>query len=153
MSRSQTTECKLDSTSDKKRVLFVCTHNEVRSLTAEQLYRRRSDLEVRSAGIASHAKNPLTPEVIDWADLVVTFEPKHSDQVCKRFPDKARQHSVVCLGLKDEYEYKSPKLVIKLVSKLKPYLGTPEPEPAAKQPSDTSFFRRWIQGMLFDQAT
>jgi len=71
----------------KKRVLFVCTHNQVRSLTAEHVYRGRKDIEVRSAGIASHARNRLTRDVVDWADLVVVFEPKHAETIKKKFPE------------------------------------------------------------------
>src|SRR5882672_2058679 len=102
----------------KKKVLFVCTHNEVRSLTAEHVYRRRTDLEIRSAGVASHSKNPLTKDVVDWADLVVAFEPKHVETIKRQFPEEQRRTDFVCLRLPDKFEYKSPKLVIKLIARL-----------------------------------
>jgi len=133
----------------KKRVLFVCTHNEVRSLTAEQVYRGRDDIEIRSAGTASHARNRLTKEVVDWADLVVVFEPKHAETIKNKFPEEEGRTNLICLKLDDKYEYKHPKLVIKLVSRLKPYLGEPVPQHASTRRAEGSLFRRMVQGWLF----
>jgi predicted protein tyrosine phosphatase len=109
----------------KKRVLFVCTENRVRSATAEQVYRGRPDLEVRSAGVAEYAAVPLTPELFNWADLVFVFSKRQQRIVEARFPDRAQRKRLVCLGLPDRFEYKSPKLVTKLTVKLRPYLGAP----------------------------
>lgn len=109
----------------KKRVLFVCTQNRVRSLTAEQVYRGRPDLEVRSAGIAEYAGVPLTQELFDWADEVFVFSRRQRKVVEKRYRHVARGKRVVCLHLPDRFEYKSPKLILKLTSKLGPYLGKP----------------------------
>jgi predicted protein tyrosine phosphatase len=110
----------------KKRVLFVCTHNQVRSLTAEQIYRGRADLEVRSAGTAEHANAPLTPELFDWADQVFVFSRRQRKVIEERFPNSFGGKTVVCLHLPDRFEYKSPKLVIKLTGKLERYLGRPD---------------------------
>jgi predicted protein tyrosine phosphatase len=133
----------------KKRVLFVCTHNEVRSLTAEQVYRGRDDIETRSAGTASHARNPLTKDVVDWADLVVVFEPKHAETIKKQFPEEEGRTDLICLKLSDKYEYKNPKLMIKLASRLKPYLGEPAQKHASTSRVEGSLFRRMVQGWLF----
>ena len=135
-------------TPGKKHVLFVCTHNEVRSLTAEHLYRGNPDLEVQSAGIASHAKNAVTPELLEWADLVVAFEPRHVKAIKKQFGSPDRRKNVICLGLRDKFEYKSPKLMLKLTAKLKPYLGAP---PSAERGSldEGPFWLRWAQAYLF----
>ena len=135
--------------SPKKRVLFVCTHNEVRSLTAEHVYRGRQDLEIRSAGLASHAKNPVTKDAVNWADLVVVFEPQHADKIKKQFPEERSRTDLVCLKLADKFEYKSPKLVFKLVSKLRPYLGEPPKDETKPNLYEGSFFRRLVQGTLF----
>jgi len=109
----------------KKRVLFVCTHNQVRSRTAEQIYRNRPDLEVRSAGTAEHASVPLTPELFEWADQVFVFSKRQRRVIEERFPNSLGGKTVVCLHLPDKFEYKSPKLVIKLTGKLERYLGKP----------------------------
>lgn len=109
----------------KKRVLFVCHHNQVRSATAEQVYRGRADLEVRSAGVAEYAAVPLTGELFEWADVVFVFSKRQQRIVEARFGDRSDRKRLVCLRLPDRFEYKSPKLISKLTGKLRPYLGPP----------------------------
>ncbi len=109
----------------KKRVLFVCTQNKVRSLTAEHLYRVRPDLEVKSCGTATFAKNQLTDELMNWADVVFTFDDTHMEVIEKRFGKTVAEKPVICLGLADIFTYKSEALVVKLIMKLDPYLGRP----------------------------
>ena len=92
------------------RLLFVCTGNTCRSPLAEVIARRVaadrgwSRLEVRSAGIAtvnggpasegsertaarhgldlsSHRSTALSPELLEWADLVLAMSPLHLARV------------------------------------------------------------------------
>ena len=109
----------------KKRVLFVCTENRNRSLTAQQIYGGRPDLEVRSAGISEYARVPLTQDLFEWADQVFVFSKRQRKVVEQRFRNSFASKPVVCLHLPDRYEYKSPKLVMRLTGKLGPYLGPP----------------------------
>jgi predicted protein tyrosine phosphatase len=114
----------------KPRVLFVCRQNKVRSLTAEHLYRVRPDLEVRSAGTVTFAKNQLTEDLIAWADAVFVFDVSQIEAMERRFGKKDFGKPVVCLGLPDTFDYKSQQLVLKLTAKLEPYLGRPTAKPA-----------------------
>ena len=114
----------------KPRVLFVCRQNKVRSLTAEHLYRVRPDLEVRSAGTVTFAKNQLTEDLMDWADAVFVFDESQIEAMERRFGKKDFGKPVVCLGLPDTFDYKSQQLVLKLTAKLEPYLGRPSAKPA-----------------------
>ena len=122
--------------SQKMRVLFVCRQNKVRSLTAEHLYRVRPDLEVRSAGTATFAKNQLTNELLAWADLVFVFDETQTEAIETRFRNEVLQKQVICLDLPDIFDYKSQSLVIKLTAKLEPYLGRPNSKkvPVRKTP-------------------
>ncbi len=115
----------MSSARSKKRVLFVCSHNLVRSPTAEQVYRSRPDLEVKSAGIAEHAAVPLTAELFDWADQVFVFSKRQRKVIKERFRNSFASKPVVCVHVPDRFEYKSPKLVMRLTGKLRPYLGAP----------------------------
>lgn len=91
----------------KVRVLFLCTGNSCRSQMAEGWARHLGNewLEARSAGIEAHGKNPraiavmreagvdishqestrLAPEMLAWADLVVTVC-GHADEHCPVLP-------------------------------------------------------------------
>lgn len=112
-------------TDSKRRVLFVCTQNKVRSLTAEHLYRVRPDLEVKSCGTATFAKNQLTKELLQWAEAVFTFDDTQMEAIEGRFAKEVVDRPVICLGLPDVFTYKSDALVVKLTAKLEPYLGRP----------------------------
>jgi predicted protein tyrosine phosphatase len=121
---------RMSELSKKPKVLFVCRQNKVRSLTAEHLYRVRPDLEVRSAGTVTFAKNQLTKELMNWADAVFVFDESQVEAMEKRFGTKEFGRPVICLGLPDNFDYKSQQLVLKLTAKLEPYLGRPTAKPA-----------------------
>lgn len=123
----------------KKRVLFICTQNKVRSLTAEHLYRVRPDLEVKSCGTATFAKNQLSKELLDWAEAVFTFDDSQMEVIERHFHQAAQGKPVICLGLPDIFTYKSDALVVKLTAKLEPYLGRPN---AKKCPRRSVFTMR-----------
>ena len=58
-------------------VLFVCSKNKWRSPTAEQVFRKVPDLQVRSAGTSRTARRPITVADIRAASALVpkdTFE-------------------------------------------------------------------------------
>ncbi len=46
-------------------VLFLCSANRDRSLTAEQVFRDVSGWNVRSAGTESYAETQMTEEMLD----------------------------------------------------------------------------------------
>jgi predicted protein tyrosine phosphatase len=54
--------------------LFVCSQNRLRSPTAEHIFTGHSGIEVSSAGTNNDAENPLTPELIEWADTIFVME-------------------------------------------------------------------------------
>lgn len=66
-------------------VLFVCSQNKLRSPTAEQVFSRREDLEVDSAGTNHDAENPLTADLVSWADLIFVMEKAHRSKLQRRF--------------------------------------------------------------------
>jgi protein-tyrosine-phosphatase len=98
-----------------KHILFVCTGNTCRSPLAEYLLRDKAgqELEVRSAGIAAfdgspaaanvqtllvekgiqphHTSQTITPELIEWADLILTMTKNHKQVVHKNFPHSANK--------------------------------------------------------------
>jgi len=53
-----------------QRLLFICSENRMRSLTAEKMYDGFPGYEVKSAGTELSARTPVTQEHIDWADMI-----------------------------------------------------------------------------------
>ncbi|MBS7614637.1 phosphotyrosine protein phosphatase [Candidatus Bathyarchaeota archaeon] len=103
-----------------KKVLFVCTGNFDRSPTAEAMYKDAEGLEVKSAGTWMHAQNPLTKELVEWADAIYVMEEHHKTAVTRLDP-KATDKTVV-LGVPDIYRRDQPELKALLRQKLDPYL-------------------------------
>jgi predicted protein tyrosine phosphatase len=103
-------------------VLFVCSQNRLRSPTAEQIFSSRSDLEVASAGTNNDADNPLTPELVVWADVIVVMEKAHRSKVQKRFRAYLNGKRLICLDIPDEFEFMDPMLVKLLQTRLARYL-------------------------------
>ena len=110
-----------------ERILFVCTANRDRSPTAESLYRNDPRYEVRSAGVAPFANNPVTPDLLLWADRVFVMNERldrHYTQLRHRFPSINRP--TVDLDLEDLWPRDHPELVRRLLKKLTLHLGAPQ---------------------------
>ncbi|MBN8480326.1 MAG: low molecular weight protein tyrosine phosphatase family protein [Xanthomonadales bacterium] len=105
-----------------KRVLFICSRNRLRSPTAEQVFSARTDLECSSAGLNHDAENPLTAELVEWAELIFVMERAHRDKLRTRFKPSLGAARVICLGIPDDYEYMDPELVRLLKRKVEPHL-------------------------------
>jgi predicted protein tyrosine phosphatase len=105
-----------------RKVLFVCTANLQRSPTAENLFQGWKGIwEAKSAGIMPDPQgNPLTQELIDWADLIIVMEPIHSHYIHSHFqcsPAKIR-----ILNIADRYFRDDPELISILRMKAPPIL-------------------------------
>lgn len=105
-----------------KNVLFVCSQNRLRSPTAEQVFSGRLGLEVASAGTNNDAENPLTSELIKWADVIVVMEKVHRAKVQKRFRSSINGKRMICLDIPDDYGFMDPALVELLEKRLARHL-------------------------------
>lgn len=105
-----------------KKVLFVCSQNRLRSPTAEQIFARRRDIEVDSAGTNHDADNPLTAELVEWADIIFVMEKTHRSKVQQRFRRHLKKARVICLDIPDEFGFMDPVLVRLLEAKVSRYL-------------------------------
>ncbi len=94
-----------------KTVLFVCSQNRLRSPTAEQVFSRRDDLEVASAGTNHDAEVPLSSDLVRWADLIFVMEKAHRTKVQRRFRTVLKGKRVICLDSPDDYAFMDPALV------------------------------------------
>jgi predicted protein tyrosine phosphatase len=99
-------------------VLFVCSQNRLRSPTAEQIFASRRDLEVSSAGTNNDAENPLTAELVSWADVIVVMEKTHRTKVQQRFRKVLNGKRIICLDIPDDYAFMDPALTALLKTRL-----------------------------------
>jgi len=93
------------------RVLFVCSQNRLRSPTAEQVFAGHPGVECTSAGTNNDAENPLTAELVEWAEVIVVMERQHRTKVSKRFRKELGGKRLVCLDIPDNYEFMQPELI------------------------------------------
>ncbi|AZO35559.1 protein tyrosine phosphatase [Mesorhizobium sp. M2A.F.Ca.ET.037.01.1.1] len=105
-----------------KNVLFVCSQNRLRSPTAEQVFSRLRDIEVESAGTNHDADNPLTHELVAWADIIFVMEKAHRAKLQKKFRSSLNGARVICLDIPDDYEFMDPELVRLLEARVPRYL-------------------------------
>lgn len=92
-------------------MLFVCSRNRWRSPTAEQVFASWPGIEVASAGLDGDADNPLTPELLQWADLIFVMERAHRAKLSRTFRPYLKRQRVVCLDIPDDYQFMNPALV------------------------------------------
>jgi predicted protein tyrosine phosphatase len=105
-----------------KHILFVCSQNRLRSPTAEHIFSDYPGIECTSAGTNQGADNPLTPELIEWADLIFVMENTHRKRMASKFQRHLAKARIICLGIPDDYEFMDPELVTLLQAKVTPFL-------------------------------
>jgi predicted protein tyrosine phosphatase len=105
-----------------RRVLFVCRLNRYRSATAERIFCKRPDLEVRSAGTASDALVRINERMLDWADLIFVMDDQQRDALRERFPSHPALARMICLDIPDQFTFLDPTLVKLLEEQVAPHL-------------------------------
>ncbi len=103
-------------------VLFLCSQNKLRSPTAEQVFAGYPGIACTSAGLNHDAENPLTPELLAWAELIFVMEKAQRTKLTSRFREHLHGQRVVCLNIPDNYRYMQPELVALLEKKVTPHL-------------------------------
>lgn len=94
----------------------------MRSRTAETIYAGEGRYGVRSAGLSPGAKNKVTGELIQWADLIFVMEEKHEWHIRSLFPEATRNRKIIVLDIGDFYYYMDPRLIEVIHKKVDPYL-------------------------------
>lgn len=95
----------------QQNVLFVCSRNQWRSPTAEQVWRRHPLLNVRSGGTSPSARHTVSEGDIEWADVVIVMEQKHKSRLVAEFTRLLDNKPVHVLYIPDDYKYMDPELV------------------------------------------
>jgi predicted protein tyrosine phosphatase len=93
------------------KLLFVCSRNKWRSLTAEKIFNGVSGYDVRSAGTEENARIKVTGGHIGWADIIFVMEKKHLRRIRDRFGDMLYNKKIICLDISDDYGFMDKELI------------------------------------------
>jgi len=105
-----------------RNILFVCSQNRLRSPTAEHVFATWPGVETSSAGLNNDAENPVTPELLAWADLIFVMERAHRSKLSAKFKPYLANKRVICLDIPDDFEFMDPMLVRLLEAKVSKHL-------------------------------
>jgi len=103
-------------------ILFVCSRNRIRSLTAESIFDGAAGHRVRSVGTEEGARIRVTAGHIGWAELIFVMEKRHLLRLEQKFPESLIGKRVVCLHITDDYAYMDEELIDRLRGGVAPYI-------------------------------
>ncbi len=106
----------------KKRILFLCSQNKLRSPTAEAIFAGHPSVDVDSAGLNNDAEVPLSEEQVEWADLILVMEKEHRARLNRKFGKSLAGKRIVVLHIPDDYDYMDPALIPLLRQRCAPYI-------------------------------
>ncbi|PFH09489.1 putative protein tyrosine phosphatase [Collimonas sp. PA-H2] len=110
------------------KLLFVCSRNQWRSPTGEQVWRRQLGIQTRSAGTSPNARKKISAADISWADLIFVMEKKHQNRIQAEFGRLLEYKRIHVLDIPDEYQYMDPELVEQLMDAVAYVLANNDPE-------------------------
>ncbi|MBX0328401.1 hypothetical protein K2Z83_12015 [Oscillochloris sp. ZM17-4] len=96
------------------KLLFICSQNRRRSLTAERIFDGVAGHQARSAGTEDGARIRVTPGHLGWADLIFVMERRHRDRLRAKFGQEIAGKQVICLQIPDDYTYMDDALITRL---------------------------------------
>ena len=92
-------------------MLFLCHYNMTRSATAERLFCKRPDLDVRSAGTSPDALARVNTLMLEWADVIFIMDNAQRRSLEAMFPGHPALQRLVCLDIPDNFTFLEPELV------------------------------------------
>ena len=104
-------------------ILFVCSRNKWRSPTAEEIYKRHTEHEAKSAGTEPSARIKLTAKLINWADVIFAMEKRHKQRIIEKFPAETEDKNIVVLDIPDEYKFMDDELIESIKLSVEPFLN------------------------------
>ena len=108
------------------KLLFVCSQNRIRSLTAERMFDWVPQYQARSAGTNENARVKVTAGLLGWADKIFVMQKSHHSLLRMKFSEALEGKDVVALNVPDDYCFMQPELIDELRAKLSQHLDMPE---------------------------
>ena len=104
-------------------ILFICSHNQWRSPTAEKVYSKDPCVNVRSAGTSPKARHTVNAKDIEWAETILVMEYKHKDRLKADYGKQLKYKKVIVLDIPDEYQYMDEELVGLIEASVEGYIA------------------------------
>jgi len=104
-------------------LLFICSRNQWRSPTAETIWRKHPDFNVRSAGTSPKAKRTVNAADIRWATVIFVMEKKHKNRLLAQFNRLLEYKTIHVLDIPDEYQYMDAELIAELEARVGAYFS------------------------------
>ena len=111
-----------EPTFDQRHLLFICSQNQWRSPTAEQLFDGHPHYQARSAGTEAGARVRVTAGHLGWAEIIFVMERRHAERLREKFGDELGGKPVIILRIPDKYQFGAPALIAMLQAKLTVHL-------------------------------
>ncbi|WP_214631078.1 low molecular weight protein tyrosine phosphatase family protein [Paenibacillus agaridevorans] len=108
------------------KILFICSRNKWRSLTAEKIFEIYDEYDVRSAGTEENARIKVNEGLIGWAEIIFVMEKKHVRRLKDKFLNKLMNKQLVCLDIPDDYKFMDEELIEILKSRVSEYIEVPD---------------------------
>ncbi|MFN8354810.1 MAG: protein tyrosine phosphatase [Spirosomataceae bacterium] len=99
-------------------LLFVCSRNKRRSLTAEMIFKNDEEFAVKSCGTSPSARVKINENLIRWADVIFVMEKRHKEMMSQRFGQLLQGKDIRVLFIPDEYELMDEQLIEMLREKV-----------------------------------
>ena len=93
------------------KILFLCSQNKRRSLTAEKIFDGVNGHVVCSSGTEKNSRMKVTPGIIGWAEIIYCMEKKHVRRIREKYNDLLTGKEVICLNIPDDYAFMDDELV------------------------------------------
>jgi predicted protein tyrosine phosphatase len=106
-------------------VLFVCSRNRIRSLTAERVFTGIDGWTVRSAGTQPDARVVVTEALVAKSDVILVMEKSHLARLRRRFGRMLDGKRIASLHIPDDYQYMQPELIDELIARVGEQLPLP----------------------------
>jgi predicted protein tyrosine phosphatase len=119
-------------------VLFVCDGNRFRSPTAQALYEDDPRLNVKSSGLLPEAPVRVTRGLLEWADVIFVMEKRQRNKIRSKYEDIYLHKRIVCLYIRDEYDFMDPTLVGLLRDRVERNLASIGLKPKGSAGTETS---------------
>jgi predicted protein tyrosine phosphatase len=94
-----------------KKILFVCSENKLRSITAEIVFSDHPRVNAIGAGTNSDAETTVAGDLIERAEAILVMEKTHKNKVAKKFRDLLKGIKLAVLGAPDNYDVMDEELV------------------------------------------